>query len=486
MNIDFKPSKKQYEVWKAITEHDSPYTMVLAGGAAGGGKSYLGSVWLITSCLKYPNWRAVVARKTLKSLKESTLNTILSILDTWEVPYNFNQKDLIINFEHNGSCIILKEMADIPSDPTFSRFGSSEYSCAFVDEVDQISKKAVEVLSSRLRWKVSEYGTEGRMLMSTNPSINWVRDRFVQDSDGQPPVLKSYEKYIPFSVFDNPDKNFRDAYVKQLERLTDQAERERLLYGNWDYVDANDAVFYSGFNPRKNLVSDLYKNKYDPNKALYLSFDFNIFPYLSCMAAQAFPEEKVIRIYTEILGDPKKKTNRTIKTAELAAKEFKNHTALIYITGDPSGIREDTRSEQGANDFSQIMRGMRNEGMSGKLKLIKKAPSVSLRGEWLNTILSGEDPDGWRIEIDTNQCRKLTEDFIYGLAAEDGGKDKKKVTDIETGIRHEKYHHMSDAFDYLILAIRKNSYYIHKKGGKGATGTRPVRPNTIPQSKHSW
>jgi hypothetical protein len=35
MKIDFKPSKKQHEVWKAVTEHDSPYTMVLAGGSAG-------------------------------------------------------------------------------------------------------------------------------------------------------------------------------------------------------------------------------------------------------------------------------------------------------------------------------------------------------------------------------------------------------------------------------------------------------------------
>jgi phage terminase large subunit len=395
---------------------------------------------------------------------------------------------LVINFE-NGSCIILKEMADIPSDPTFSRFGSSEYSCAFVDEVDQISKKAVEVLSSRLRWKVSEYGTKGRLLMSTNPSINWVRDRFVMDDDGQPPKLKEYEKYIPFSVFDNPNKEFRRNYIEQLERLTDQAERERLLYGNWDYVNANEAVFYDGFDGRKNLVKNLFEDKYDPNAALYLTFDFNIFPYLSCMAAQAFPNKDgkggVIRIYKEILGKPKEKNNRTIKTAQLAAREFKDHNGVIFITGDPSGIREDTRSEQGQNDFSQILRGMRDEGKSGKLKLIKKAPSVSLRGEWLNIILAGNSPDGWSIEIDLN-CRVLTKDFVYGLAAEDGGKDKKKVTDLETGVRYEKYHHMSDAFDYLVLAIMKKQYYIHKKGGKGATGTRPVTADYTVQSKHKW
>lgn len=485
MEINFKPSKKQYEVWDTITNIDNPATLVLCGGSAGGGKSYLGSVWLIINCLKYEGVRYVVARHSLKALKESTLNTILSILKEWDIPYNYNQKDGFIKFE-NGSKIILMELADLPSDPTFSRVGSVEITGCFIDEVNLVSEKAVEIISSRCRWKNAEYGIKPVTLMSCNPSLGWVRDRFVMDGNGNSPKLEEHECYLPFSVFDNPNKQFRDDYVKQLKRLKNPAERERLLFGNWDYVDSNDAVFYSGFDGRKNLVNNLYQDKYDKDSALYLSFDFNIFPYVSCMAAQAFPEERVVRIFTEILGLPEKRENRTIKTAELAAKRFKNHNGAIYVTGDPSGIREDTRSDQGQNDFSQILRGLRSEDKAGKLKLIKKAPSVSLRGEWLNILLAGEDPDGWRIEIDTNNCRKLTEDFIYGLAAEDGGKDKKKVTDVETGVRYEKYHHMSDAFDYLILAILKKSYYVHKKGGKGGASASPIKPDYVPQKKHGW
>jgi len=486
MKIDFKPSKRQYEVWRTITEKDySPATLVLTGGAAGGGKSYLMSVWLIITCLKYPDVRAVVARHTLKALKESTLNTILSILKEWKIPYNYNQKDGFIEFE-NSSRIILKELATLPSDPTYSRFGSSEYTIAACDEADLVDEKAIEVLSSRLRWKNAEYGIKPVLLMTCNPSIGWLRDRFVKDENGNPPKLAEHEAYIPFSVFDNPNKEFRENYISQLKRLKNQAERERLLHGNWDFVDANDMVFYGGFDGGRNLKNNLFRDYYDKTKALYLTFDFNIFPYLSCMAAQAFPEEKVIRIFTEILGKPEKKENKTIKTAELAAKMFSTHEGSIIVTGDPSGIREDTRSEQGANDFSQIMRGLRNEGKSGKLKLTKKAPSVSLRGEWLNIILEGDNPEGWTIEIDTNNCRKLIEDFTYGLAAEDGTKDKKKVTDPKTGVKHEKYHHMSDAFDYLILSILTTSYYIHKRGGRGGSQSKPVRPEFIPQRKHTW
>lgn len=53
--------------------------LILGGGAAGGGKSYLGSCWLVSSCMRFPDIRAVVARKTLKSLKGSTWNTIKKV-----------------------------------------------------------------------------------------------------------------------------------------------------------------------------------------------------------------------------------------------------------------------------------------------------------------------------------------------------------------------------------------------------------------------
>ena len=97
-------------------------------------KSYIGSVWLVSSCIRFENIRAVVARKTLKSLKESTWNTIKSILKDWglkeDTNYKINNLEGTLTF-WNDSVIIMKEMADIPSDPNFERFGSSEYTIAW-------------------------------------------------------------------------------------------------------------------------------------------------------------------------------------------------------------------------------------------------------------------------------------------------------------------------------------------------------------------
>lgn len=129
MEINFKPSPKQYRLWQAL--HDKEHEVILAGGAAGGGKSYLGCVFIITQCLQYDDIRAVIGRKTLKSLKESTANTLFSLLKEWDVPYKYNQLDNFVQFQ-NGSRIIFKELASVPSDPNFERFGSSEFTVGFL------------------------------------------------------------------------------------------------------------------------------------------------------------------------------------------------------------------------------------------------------------------------------------------------------------------------------------------------------------------
>ena len=95
----------------------------------------------------------------------------------------------------------------------------------------EISERAVEVLFSRLRWRTHETFKTPRMLLTTNPTINWVRSRFVQDENGDKVICREGEAYIPFSVFDNPNIAFRQVYEAALNKIRDQATKERLLYG---------------------------------------------------------------------------------------------------------------------------------------------------------------------------------------------------------------------------------------------------------------
>lgn len=350
IKIDFRPSERQYELWKLLQPDYCPKCgghitqkligydvkknpqykpvcescgntnlpqMILGGGAAGGGKSFLGACWLIISCMRFENIRAVVARKTIKSLKESTWNTIKTVLKNWglkeEVNYRINNLEGTLTF-WNDSVIIMKEMVDLPSDPNFERFGSSEYTIAMIDEVSEISEKAVEVLFSRLRWRIHETFKTSRMFMSTN-----------------------------------------------------------------------------------------YREK---------------------------------------------------------------HIGGVDVTGDPAGLQRSTTNEDGTNNYTIITETLGKGVLKPKIKLLKKQPPQVTRCEFVNEVFEGFD--GWKLMIDL-RCRKLTEDLIYQLKNEDGTKCKAKVTDAKTGVKYEKYGHLSDCLDYLLCYYLRDSWTKYKRGDGSMT-----------------
>lgn len=428
--------------------------------------SFIGSVWLISSCIRFENVRAVVARKTLKSLKESTWNTIKCILKDWgmkeDVHYKTNNLEGTLTF-WNDSVIIMKEMADIPSDPNFERFGSSEYTIAMVDEVSEISEKAVEVLFSRLRWRTHETFKTSRMLLTTNPTINWVRSRFVQDSHGNKVVPSEGEAYIPFSVFDNPNIAFRQTYEAALNKIRDQATKERLLYGNWDFIEANDMAIYNKFDGAKHLVTGLKEQVYDPTKPLITVWDFNVAPQMSALTAQIDYQAKKIYVLEEVLGKPEDKENNTPALArKIQRKLYRDkHIGGVDVTGDPAGLQRATANEDGVNNYTIIMETLGKGILRPKLKLLKKQPPQVTRCEFVNEVFEGFGD--WQLMIDI-RCRKLTEDLIYQLKNEDGTKSKQKFTDPKTGVKFEKYGHLSDCLDYLLCYYLRDSWNKYKCG----------------------
>jgi len=430
------------------------------------------SVWLVSCCLRFSDFRAVIARKTLKSLKESTWNTVRAVVKNWglaeDVHYKVNNLAGTLQF-WNGSVILMLEMADLPSDPHFERFGSIEVSAVGVDECSEISQRAIEVLFSRIRWRVHETLGVSKMLMTTNPTTNWIRSRFVQDDDGNKVIPREGEYYVPFSVFDNPDIAFRQTYEAALNKISDQATKERLLYGNWDYVEANDMAIYNRFDGSRHLVPNLKEQVYDPSKPLITVWDFNVAPQMSVLTAQIDYDRKRVYILEEILGKPETKENNTpALSRKLRGKLYRDkHVGGVDVTGDPSGLQRSTTNEEGINNYTQILDTLGGGVLRPKLKLLKKQPPQVTRCDFVNQVFDGYN--GWEIRIDL-RCRRLTEDLIYQLRNDDGTKAKKKVVDSKTGVKFEKYGHLSDCLDYLLCYYLRDNWYRFKNGEDSDVG----------------
>lgn len=214
---------------------DDTTNELLFGGGAGGGKSILGCYWQIKQRLKYPGTKGLIGRASLKTLKETTLQSFFFVAKEQGlkagVHYRYNQQSNIIYFP-NESQILLKDLFLYPSDPNFDELGSLEITDAFIDECNQLVEKAKNVVKSRIRYKLDENGLVPKILMTCNPAKNWVYTTFYKPSkDGN---LSDNKKFIQSLLSDNP--NISKFYRDNLLTL-DKNSRERLLYGNWEYDD---------------------------------------------------------------------------------------------------------------------------------------------------------------------------------------------------------------------------------------------------------
>lgn len=212
---------------------DKTTNEIVYGGAAGGGKSALGCLWLIESCQKYPGTRWVMGRSKLKTLKETTLNTFFELSSKLGISnqFKYNSQNGVIYF-NNGSEILLKDLFLYPSDPNFDGLGSLEITGAFVDECNQIVNKAWQILKSRIRYKLKDFDLIPKILGTCNPSKNWVYKEFFIANKTE--KIKDSKKFIQALPTDNP--HLPKSYLKSLQEL-DKNSKERLYYGNWEYDD---------------------------------------------------------------------------------------------------------------------------------------------------------------------------------------------------------------------------------------------------------
>jgi PBSX family phage terminase large subunit len=182
---------------------DNQTKEIIYGGAAGGGKSAIGILWLIEQCQNYPGTRWLMGRAKLKALKETTLNTFFEITSKLEISnqFNYNSQSGVITW-NNKSEILLKDLFLYPADPNFDSLGSLEITGAFVDECNQISYKAWQILKSRIRYKLNEYNLIPKLLGTCNPSKNWVYNQFyIKQKNGK---IESDKKFIQALPQDNP------------------------------------------------------------------------------------------------------------------------------------------------------------------------------------------------------------------------------------------------------------------------------------------
>ncbi|MBO9619511.1 MAG: phage terminase large subunit [Niabella sp.] len=266
--MEIKLNKKQTRAFDLL--NDKKTTTVFYGGSVASGKSWLGCSWLIYSCLTYPGTKYVMGRAVLKTLKETTLQTFLKVAHSMDLKQDkhftlTSAQDLInpncIVFS-NGSVILLKDLAQVPSDPDYNSLGSLEITGGWIDECAEVPRKAADILMTRMRHKLSENGLIPKLFISSNPTKSWLYyDLWLPYKAGQLSDDKAFIQALP------GDNEFIDpAYLAQLHKL-EGIDRQRLLLGNWDYSTSEDALI------SYEAIENIFKASHLPEGDGYISCD---------------------------------------------------------------------------------------------------------------------------------------------------------------------------------------------------------------------
>lgn len=439
--IVITPTPKQREASKTAFENN----ITLFGGAVRGGKTYWLILLLWSYAKMYPKSRWAIIRKTEPDLDKTTLVTFNKLLNeglSIDVD-NVNGKTKTVTLINGSQIIFMAE--SYHSDKELNRFRGLEVNGFGLEELNELQEqtfyKCIERAGS---WQGSK-GCPTKILSTCNPSKGWVKTLFYDRWKNN--TLPNGWAYVPAKITDNP--HISEEYKESL-KLLPPFEYKVFVEGDWEVTLKTGGEFYKHFDLSRHLCNV----EYDSQEPLHISFDFNVNPYITLTIYQI--KDNVIYQIDEILN--KTPYNNTKQLCQTFAKKYNSHQSTVYVYGDPSGKQQDTRSEQGQNDYTIIFDELK--AFRPYKRVSTKAPSLQVRGAWINHLLYHDN----EIQIRINEsCATSITDFTNLKEAPDGTKHKEKATDINN-IRYELYGHTSDSFDYFICEAFKNNFIAYQRG----------------------
>lgn len=455
------------------------YSVICYGGGVRGGKSFNGIAALTILHKMYPKSRSCIIRKDLEVLRINTLPTCEKAIPPHSIK-KFNGSEYKWTFQNDSVMFFFAEGYE--KDKELKRWNGLEVNFIMMDQVEELQFDAWEKAIERAGTYFLPSGYKQPkpiIILTVNPTQTWVKQVFYDPFiDG---TLPDDWLYIPALVTDNPHAD--PYYLEQLELLkrTNPIKHRRMVEGDWDILDNVTGAFYKDFDYDK-CVEPVY---YEPSEPIHLSFDFNLNPYMTLTVYQLdfedpdtvledrLPRKKINQIDEFCLTNP---NNTTRAVCQAFADKYRDHVTGVFMYGDPAGKTEDTRSERGHNDYKVIKRELKR--FRPKDRVEKAAPSIIMRGDFVNTIFRNQPEKGdttgvgylgLEIHIDED-CVKSTKDFTNVLEDAEGKKLKKNKIDPKTKVGSQELTHTSDSFEYFLCRVLRKEYAQHQRSDISSSG----------------
>lgn len=193
-------------------------------GGRGSGKSEFAARKKIKRCVEEGGHRMLIMRKVRKTLKDSVIKVMLSILDANKIKYKYNKSDRVISFYSlNG---LLNELLFEGLDDPEKLKSIKGITSIWIEEITEFTREDFLKVDLVLREETTHY----KQIMATfNPDealAPWIKEDFF---DKKQPDCHMHHS----TVEDNPIKAVREEYLRVLDRIESPTFIKIYRYGKW-------------------------------------------------------------------------------------------------------------------------------------------------------------------------------------------------------------------------------------------------------------
>jgi phage terminase large subunit len=447
-------------------------------GGSSASKTYSVVQLIIIGMLENKDENTMVLRKYAVDIKDSIYSDFTGIIKSWGLDDYFTCQQNYIVCKVTGSYVRFRGLDDSEKIK-----GLANFKRVVLEEISQFDENDLKQIRKRLRgrsgqqiigifnpvseehWiKTKVFDLEVLTEVPTDISGMWVNEQgnlvimktnyldniFIVGKWG----VNEVGELVQIGGF--VDQHTIDDFEK--DKLTDYEYYRIYGLGDWGKIRTG-GEFWKKFKAAEHVN----QAKWDRSAPIWLSCDENVNPYLPWTVWQ-IKGKHAQQIDEIFLEDPK---NR-VKDAclEFTKRYPLGEVAGLFIGGDRTSWKEDTKKEKGENYFTDILTGLKN--YRPVLKLQSVNPSVVQSGNFINDIYSGDSASGITIGI-SETCKKSIYDYQYTQEASDGTIFKKTKPHPVTKVPYQEFGHASDCKRYLITHNFANEYlaFINKKKGLG-------------------
>lgn len=497
---------------------------IWAYGGSSASKTYSVVQLLIYKMLQSSDETACVFRKHATDIYDSIYADFVGIIKTWGLEEHFIIQTNYIECKLTGAFIRFRGL-----DSTEKVKGISGFKRIVLEEISEFERADLKQIRKRLRGKVGQ-----QIICLFNPisEEHWIKKTIfdlqklyqvpvgddyggmfidhegklvdtsiaqVQVNDiGNTAILKTnyLDNWWIVGRWKDGKKvgGFIDQHViddMEDDRLKDPESFEVYGLGNWGKIRTG-AEFWKDFK-RSTCTTDV---EWCEKQPVFLSWDENVNPYLTCLVWQLYSQTRMALIKKELIAgghewaldkkylavqideicleDPRNRVHEVCK--EFSKRYPAGRVQGLFVGGDRTSLKEDTKTEKGENFFTKIEEHL--EAYNPRRRLQSVNPSVVQSGGFVNQCYRRATD----VAILVNRrCEKSIDDYQYAPEDSDGTLKKVKVKNKLTGVSYEKFGHPSDAKRYIITFNFADEYVKYLRGGKKI---KPVTGKNV--SKNSY